>query len=160
MLDFQERMAIGRANRKRAIERNGSSSVKIFTTSEEMYRGREDEADEWQFNCEDIGPDDPPVDWQGDWHGVGEEVDASPPEPQATRNRGETRAGGSLKHRTMTAVQYKAALKKLGLSPHLAAPHLGISSSMSFRYAAGSHAIPATVAKLIRALVKLGTTEV
>jgi predicted transcriptional regulator len=60
----------------------------------------------------------------------------------------------------MKAESYVKALAKLGLSPYSAAPHLGISRAMSFRYAAGSHAIPETVAKLVRALVRLGTTEI
>ncbi len=37
IIDFQERMEIGRNQRKRTIERMGSSSVRIFATSAEIY---------------------------------------------------------------------------------------------------------------------------
>ncbi len=37
IINFQERMEIGRNSRKRTIERTGSSSVRIFATSAEMY---------------------------------------------------------------------------------------------------------------------------
>ncbi len=62
--------------------------------------------------------------------------------------------------RAQQARQYVAALRKLGLTPYGAAPHLGISTRMSIRYAAGTHAIPETVAKLVRAMVRLATVDV
>jgi hypothetical protein len=60
----------------------------------------------------------------------------------------------------LEAAAYVKNLKRLGLTPWIGASHLGVSPGMSLRYAAGTHAIPAPVAKLLRALVKLGTTDV
>jgi hypothetical protein len=60
----------------------------------------------------------------------------------------------------VTAAQYIKLLKRLGLSPYAAAPVLGISVRMSLRYSAGSHDIPETIAKLVRALAELGRTDV
>jgi hypothetical protein len=60
----------------------------------------------------------------------------------------------------LEAQAYVKNLKRLGLTPWIGAPHLGISPGMSLRYAAGTHAIPAPVAKLLRALVLLKRTDV
>lgn len=60
----------------------------------------------------------------------------------------------------MTNQQYIKLLKKIGLTPYSAPQALGISLSMSYRYAAGTHPIPVTVAKLLRALAELGRAEV
>ena len=60
----------------------------------------------------------------------------------------------------MTNQQYIKLLKKLGLTLETAHHALGISRSMSYRYAAGTHVIPVTVAKLLRALAELGRAEV
>lgn len=62
--------------------------------------------------------------------------------------------------RSMTEKTYIRLLAKLELTPYGAGPELGISPRMSMRYAAGTHPIPDTVAKLLRAMVKLGTTDV
>jgi hypothetical protein len=60
----------------------------------------------------------------------------------------------------MTPAQYTAALRMLGLTTAAAAPVLGILRRQSFRYAAGDAPIPEVVAKLVRALLELGRTEV
>jgi hypothetical protein len=60
----------------------------------------------------------------------------------------------------MTPTQYVAQLKRLGLTPYGAAPVLVISRRQSIRYAQGESDIPEIVAKLIRAMIALGTTEV
>jgi hypothetical protein len=53
----------------------------------------------------------------------------------------------------MTANQYRAALKKLGLSIVGAAPYLGISRRNSQRIAAGDCDVPKPIAKLLRVVV-------
>jgi hypothetical protein len=64
-------------------------------------------------------------------------------------------------HQAMTARQYVAACEKLGVSPgYGAARVLGISKDMAQRYTKDQWPVPATVAKLLRALVALGRTEV
>lgn len=60
----------------------------------------------------------------------------------------------------MTNKQYIRLLKELDLTPYKAGPVLGISPRMSMRYSAGTHPIPATIAKLVRALVLLGRHDV
>lgn len=60
----------------------------------------------------------------------------------------------------MTALEYRAARNKLGISIEESAGVLGISRATAYRYEAGQWDVPETVAKLLRALVKLGTTDV
>jgi len=60
----------------------------------------------------------------------------------------------------MTPAEYKAQLELLGLTPYTARAVLGISPRQTYRYASGEAEIPDTVAKLLRAMVALGTTEV
>ena len=61
----------------------------------------------------------------------------------------------------MTEKQYITACKKLGLSPgYSAAKALGISVTTAQRYRDGTWPVPETIAKLLRAMVKLGTTDV
>jgi hypothetical protein len=55
----------------------------------------------------------------------------------------------------MTPTQYKAALKALGLSQHLAGDWLGIGRRTSQGYALGEYPVPEPVAKLLRLCVKL-----
>ena len=61
---------------------------------------------------------------------------------------------------SMTGAMYRKLLAKLDLSPEHAGPKLGISRRTSYRYAQDELPIPVTVAKLLRAMVKLGTTEI
>ena len=55
----------------------------------------------------------------------------------------------------MTPTQYKAALKALGLSQHLAGDWLGIGRRTSQGYALGEYPVPEPTAKLLRLCVKL-----
>lgn len=57
----------------------------------------------------------------------------------------------------MTANQYRAALKKLGLSIVGAAPVLGISRRQSQRIAAGESPVSEPVAKLLRLMLEHDT---
>jgi hypothetical protein len=96
---------------------------------------------------------------------VGQAVDAAcPDEPYGKTEEGKPHMPAKKKPippaQLLEAQAYVKNLKRLGLTPWLGAPHLGISPGMSLRYAAGTHTIPAPVAKLLRALVKLGTTDV
>jgi len=56
---------------------------------------------------------------------------------------------------TMTHNQYRAALKKLGLSQRKAAPWLGIALRTSQAYALGESPIPEPVARLMRLVINL-----
>lgn len=57
----------------------------------------------------------------------------------------------------MTAKQYIAACKSLGISPaYGAAAALGVSVASAQRYAKGTWPVPETVAKLLRALIEQG----
>jgi hypothetical protein len=60
----------------------------------------------------------------------------------------------------MSALQYRAACNELGITANGSAKVLGISRASAHRYAAGQWDVPETVAKLLRALVALGTTEI
>lgn len=60
----------------------------------------------------------------------------------------------------MTSAQYRKACKALGISVYASAKVLGISNSTAQRYAYDRAVIPETIAKLLRAMVRLGTTEV
>jgi hypothetical protein len=55
----------------------------------------------------------------------------------------------------VTATQYKATIKALGLSQHLAGDWLGIGRRTSQGYALGEYPVPEPVAKLLRLCVKL-----
>jgi hypothetical protein len=56
----------------------------------------------------------------------------------------------------MTPTQYKAAIRALGLSQHLAGDWLGIGRRTSQGYALGEYPVPEPVAKLLRLCVRLG----
>ena len=58
------------------------------------------------------------------------------------------------------AAQFCKMLKRLGHSSETGGHVLCISTSQVYRYASGKYAIPPVFLKLLRALVKLGTTEV
>ena len=60
----------------------------------------------------------------------------------------------------MTPQQYKEACKALGISVYASTKALCISLPQAQRYATGKAAIPEKIAKLLRALVVLGKTEV
>jgi hypothetical protein len=91
---------------------------------------------------------------------VADDVDAPPAcDPSAERETRRPAKRTLSRGQIMSAKKYVAALADLGLTPHTAAPVLGISSRMSYRYAAGTHVIPLTVAKLTRALVALGRID-
>lgn len=64
----------------------------------------------------------------------------------------------------MSSEEYIESLQRLGHTPYSAGREgvLGISERMSFRYASegGGYCIPVTVAKLLRAMVRLGTAQV
>jgi hypothetical protein len=99
-------------------------------------------------------------DYMTEENDVGSGVDAPDPgEPGAERETRRPAKRTLSRGQIMSAKKYVAALADLGLTPHTAAPVLGISSRMSYRYAAGTHVIPLTVAKLIRALVALGRVD-
>jgi hypothetical protein len=55
----------------------------------------------------------------------------------------------------MTPTQYKAAIRALGLSQHLAGDWLGIGRRTSQGYALGEYPVPEPVAKLLRLCVKM-----
>lgn len=55
----------------------------------------------------------------------------------------------------MTPAQYRAAIAKLGLSQEAAGVFMGRSDRQGQRWAAGD-AIPESVAKLLRLMVRLG----
>lgn len=56
----------------------------------------------------------------------------------------------------MTSIQYKAAIKALGLSQQRAGDWLGIGRRTSQGYALGEYPVPEPVAKLLRLMIKLG----
>lgn len=56
---------------------------------------------------------------------------------------------------TMTHIQYKAAIKALGLSQERAGDWLGIGRRTSQGYALGEYPVPEPVAKLLRLCVKM-----
>lgn len=186
MFDFQSAMAEGKARAQRQRDRGQTSSVRMFTSSADRWKGwtkadweandmdaaiddaeaREDMGpDDWSYHLEEGRPERCPDGREchgycrlGECPGmVAGGVDA-PPAGKPAGNRGATSkpANKATKARAMSPDQYVASLKKLGLTPWHACPHLGISKATSFGYAAGSRPIPATIALLIRALVKLG----
>jgi hypothetical protein len=60
----------------------------------------------------------------------------------------------------MTPTQYRQACKKLDLSIYASAKVLCINLRTAQRYAAGESPIPEQTAKLLRALMELGRTDV
>jgi hypothetical protein len=54
----------------------------------------------------------------------------------------------------MTTAQYRAALKKLGLTQAQAAEFLGVSTRMSNAYA-NSAVVPVAIARLLRLMIRL-----
>lgn len=55
----------------------------------------------------------------------------------------------------MTPTQYKAAIKRLGLSQERAGPFLGVSPRTSQGYALGETDVPGGFAKLLRLMINL-----
>ena len=55
----------------------------------------------------------------------------------------------------MTANQYRAAIKSLGLSQERAGRFLGVSLRASQAWALGENPVPVAVAKLLRLMVRL-----
>lgn len=55
----------------------------------------------------------------------------------------------------MTANQYKAAIKALGLSQERAGTFLGISGRQSQSYALGEYPVPKQTAMLLRLMIRL-----
>lgn len=55
----------------------------------------------------------------------------------------------------MTPLQYKAAIKSLGLSQERAGDWLGIGRRTSQGYALGEYPIPEPIAKLLRLMIKM-----
>jgi hypothetical protein len=60
----------------------------------------------------------------------------------------------------MTPTQYRAACAKLNISIIKSGEALGVDKRTGQRYAAGDIPIPETVAKLLRAMIRLGTIDV
>jgi hypothetical protein len=60
----------------------------------------------------------------------------------------------------MTATQYRKACEQLGLSIIKSADALAISPRQAQRYSLGERPIPETIAKLLRAMIRLGTIDV
>lgn len=56
----------------------------------------------------------------------------------------------------MTPEQYKAAIRRLGLSQERAGVWLGIGMRTSQGYALGERPVPEPVAKLLRLCIKMG----
>jgi hypothetical protein len=166
MYDFQQAMADGKARTKRAIERSGGSSVQVFTSSQDRWRGVTEE--DWHAMQAEIDMQrDDHLDI--DWDLVGGGVDASPPEgaPKTEEKTAHDNRVGSPKNQQgepiehMAGEEYKRLLAALGYEPYNSAIDnvLGVKKRMSMRYAAGSHPIPEPVAKLLRILAKLGTAS-
>lgn len=167
MLDFQERMAIGKAERMRQVNRgNGGWPFPVYANerqrfasmSEEDWMERERDEAAWAAECsdwwkaEDVAGevDAPPA---GELQDQTEERKVPPPAKPIVHP-----ARSGVQH--MNAKEYKQACRKLGISIYASAKVLGISLSSAQRYAGGQWPVPETVAKLLRALVKLGLTEI
>lgn len=56
----------------------------------------------------------------------------------------------------MTPLQYKAAIKALGLSQRAAGRFLGVDERTSRRWIAGDAQVPEMAAKLLRLMIKMG----
>lgn len=162
MLDFQSAMAEGKARAQRQRDRGQSSSVRMFTSSADRWKGWTEE--DWESNDMNAAIDDAEAHewiddadaWQCENEMVGD-VDAPPTDERGeeTNKKIPVRLKRKTLQHAMTAKQYTAALKKLGVTPHTARNMLGISSASSYGYAGGSRPIPPTVALLVRALVQL-----
>jgi hypothetical protein len=84
-----------------------------------------------------------------------------PPRAATGRPRPEKTPGaGGNAQQPMTGEQYRKAVEQLGLSVYASARALGINLRTAQRYAAGDSVIPPYIAKLLRALVALGRTDV
>jgi hypothetical protein len=62
--------------------------------------------------------------------------------------------------KTMTAKDYRKACATLNLSITASAKKLFISLPQAQRYAAGTHAVSERTAALLRAMIKLETTDI
>jgi hypothetical protein len=60
----------------------------------------------------------------------------------------------------MTPTQYRAACAKLGITVYASAKALGVAERTAQRYALGEQRIPEPIAKLLRAMIRLGTIDV
>jgi hypothetical protein len=60
----------------------------------------------------------------------------------------------------MTTDEYRAACEALRIDIQTSAQALCISRQQAYRYAWGESVIPEKIAKLLRAMVRLGTTEI
>lgn len=60
----------------------------------------------------------------------------------------------------MTPTEYRDACNQLGISIYTSSTVLCIGLQTAYRYSRGEKPIPEKIAKLLRALVTLGTTEV
>jgi hypothetical protein len=56
----------------------------------------------------------------------------------------------------MTRLEFRQALRALGMTPYRVARHLGVSIRQAHRYASGETGIPGPVAMVVRELVKSG----
>jgi hypothetical protein len=157
MYDFQERMAEGRAAAKRSRERYGSSPYEAHANERQRFASMSD--DDWQAReLEEAS-------WANE---LAEAVDAAPawrPDPvnrevKPSRKR-PTFHPNPTGVKGMTEREYVRLCKKLGLSPgYSAAKALGISVTTAQRYRDGTWPVSETVAKLLKAMVKLGTTDI
>jgi hypothetical protein len=55
----------------------------------------------------------------------------------------------------MTPLQYRAAIERIGLSQRAAGAFLGVDERQSRRWIAGDSAVPESVAKLLRLMIRL-----
>jgi hypothetical protein len=60
----------------------------------------------------------------------------------------------------VTAAQYRKACATLGISIYASAKALSISLRTAQYYAAGGKPIPEHIAKLLRAMIRLGTIDI
>jgi hypothetical protein len=60
----------------------------------------------------------------------------------------------------MTALQYRKACATLGISVYKSGEVVGVTKRQAYRYASGETPVPEIVAKLLRALIRLGTIDV
>lgn len=72
------------------------------------------------------------------------------------RSQGASRQVQAKAHRSMNQTEYRAALKRLGLSHNRAAPLLGVDVRTSKRWALGERAIPPPVARLLAYIERYG----
>lgn len=162
MYDFQARMAEGRAIAKRRTERYGSSPYQAYANERQRFATMSD--DDWHARFADDeafanevagGVDAPPAVSH-------QQTEKEKPmrRNQTTGTTGDRQSPALSSGKTMTGATYKKLLAKLDLSHDNGWSTLGISRRTSYRYAQDELPIPVTVVKLLRAMVKLGTTEV